>query len=258
MFAASICGQFKLSPFSVTTSDILDELKKIKTSSPNLTAQELSEKGDLLIAAKGLNFVFSFNSDVCQKVTDAVQKQKDKSIPVRLNAQINSVEGDIASIALPEIKFDSAGCGKCFVRMPMVEFGEKEFVTFIQNRSVRFYTPKNISYEEISLVETKNPSNVIRTWKVPFRAVPPLAISDDGKMIALDLPFEELKEIALLIYDDGTFRLYPKKDLDLTAKSEVLKEIAGQKVSKETSFISFNKGEQKHILKFNNNCLIQK
>ena len=66
--------------------------------------------------------------------------------------------------------------------MPLVEFNEKEFVTFIQDRSVRFYTPKNINYEEISLVETQNPLKVVRTWKVPFRSMP-LAISDDGKMI---------------------------------------------------------------------------
>lgn len=254
LLSVSVFGQLvKINPFSVTASDSLEELKKVKSSNPNMTAQDLSEKGDSLIAAKGLNFVFSFNSELCQKVTEAVQKQKDKSNPIRLNAQINSVEGDIASISLPEIKFDSGGCGKCFVRMPLVEFNEKEFVTFIQDRSVRFYTPKNINYEEINLVETQNPLKVIRTWKVPFRSMP-LAISDDGKMIVLDLPSSELKEIALLIYDDGTFRFYPKKDLDLSAKSEILKEVPGQTESAKTSFIKFIKGEQQHILKFNKNC----
>jgi len=254
LLTASVFGQqVKIYPFSVTPSNILDELKKIKISNPNMMAQELSDKGDLSIAAKGLNFVFLFDAEICQTVTGAIQKQKDKSIPVKLNAKINSVEGDIASISLPEIKFDSGGCGKCYVQMPMVEFSDKEFVTFIQDRSVRFYTPKNIFYEEISLLETKNSSNNIRTWKVPFRSKP-LAISDDGKMIALDLPFDELKEIALLIYDDGTFRFYPKKDLDLTAKSEILKEFAGQPGLTESAFISFSKGEQKHILKFNKNC----
>ena len=254
LLSTTIFGQqVRINPFAVTASDIFEDLKQFKNSKSNITPEELSKQGDDLIAAKGLNFVFSFDADICRKVTDARQQQKDKTKPVRLNAQINSVEGDIANITLPEIRFEAGGCGKCFVRMPLAEFNDKEFVSFVQDRIVRFYTPKNINYEEVKLVDTQNLSTVVRTWKVPFRSTP-LGISDDGKMIVLNPPFDEFKEIALLVYDDGTFRFYPKKDLDLTAKSDVLKTVAGQNDSANTSLIAFSKESFRHVLKFNTNC----
>ena len=53
LLCASVSGQMvKINPFSVTASDSLEELKKVKISNPNITAQALSEKGDSLFAAK--------------------------------------------------------------------------------------------------------------------------------------------------------------------------------------------------------------
>ncbi len=239
--------------FDVTTSDTISELKKIKLSNPKITVQELAKTGDDLIASKGLNFTFSFSTDLCLKVKDAMDKRKDKSKPITLNAKMNSVDGDIASVALPEILFPATNCGTCFVQMPLAEFSDKEFVSFIQNRLVRFYTPRDIVYENIYLLDPKNHAIMMNSWKTPFRTAP-IGISDDGKMIILDLPFDELKEIALLIYDDGTFRFYPKAELDLTAKSETIKENPAPVNLADTTLISFSKGEQKQILRYKNNC----
>ena len=103
LLSSSLFGQtVKFNAFQVSASNTIEELRKIKTANPKLTAQELSKNGDELISVKGLNFVFSFDTELCQKVTDAMQKQEDKNSPIRFNAQINSVDGDIASITLPE------------------------------------------------------------------------------------------------------------------------------------------------------------
>lgn len=254
ILSASAFGQqVRLNPFSVTSSDILEEMKKVKISNSKISPEELSKLGDELISAKGLNFTFHFNSELCQKMTETIQKQKDKSKTVRFNAQINSVEGDIANITLPEIQFPTGKCGSCFARMPLSEFGDKEFVSFIQDRIVRFYTPKNLIYEEVNLVSNQNPATVLRTWKVPFHSVP-IGISDDGLMIVLQLPSNELSEIALLLYDNGTFRFYPKKDLDLTATSEILKKTPEQINLGNSHLISFTKEKLQYTLKYNTEC----
>ena len=39
------------------------------------------------------------------------------------------------------------------------------------------------------------------------------------------MPSDELKDLALIIYAEGTFQFYPKKDLDLTEKGVLLKDI---------------------------------
>lgn len=245
--------QARLSPFSIESSYLFEEMQKIKSSNPKITPEEFANQANSLLRSKGMNFAFAFDANTCRQITELKQKQKDPKMPLKLNAKMNSVDGEIASVTLPEVMFDNRECGKCYVLLPILQFTSKEFVTIIQDRNIRFYTPSNLIYNEVSLMDGKNFSSKIRSWKIPFRGVP-LSISEDDKMIVLDLNNKEFSDIVLTIYEEGVFQFFPKKDLDLSIKGTILNEIPKDSGSSDTSFISFIRGENKQILKFGSSC----
>ena len=215
-----------------------------------MTVEELAEAANSLLQKKGFNYVFAFDAGICQKIEQVRKKQTN---PVTLNAKLKSFENEVTEVTLPEARFEISECGNCFVLMPVLEITGKDFVTIIQNRNIKFSTPPNFVVNEIVLVDNQTLTTKITNWKVPFRATP-ISISDDGKILFLDLPSDELKDLALIIYAEGTFQFYPKKDLDLTEKGVLLKDVSKDSANPNTSFISFGKDEKKRVLKFNNPC----
>ena len=248
-----IFGQATINPFQVSSSTLFEDLLKFKSENPKISAEKLAEQANILLQKKGLNFVFAFEQNICQKITDAREKQKDKSQPVKLNATLKSVEAETAKIILPDVSFDKSECGKCFIQMPLFEFSGKDFITSVEGRNIKFFTPPNFLFNDAFLVNEQNPSTVVRQWKVPFRTVP-LGVSDDGKLLYLELPFKELNELTLIIYDEGGFQFYAKSELDLSAKSVDLKNTVKESVSPDTAFIKFTKGEKTQVLKYNSSC----
>lgn len=245
--------QVQFSAFQVKSSTLFEDLLKYKAENPKATPTELAAQANGILQKKGLNFIFAFDQNVCQQVLDAQQKQKDKSQPVKLNATLNSVDAEVAKIILPDISFDKSECGRCFIQMPLMEFSGKDFITPVEARNIKFHTPSNFLFNEIALVSEKNLSTAIRKWQVPFRTSP-VGISDDGKLLYLELPHTELNELTLIIYDNGAIQFYPKKELDLSAKSSELKDISKESVLPNTAFVKFTKGEKSQVLKYNTDC----
>ncbi|CAN5227854.1 hypothetical protein BH20ACI1_BH20ACI1_19720 [soil metagenome] len=248
-----IFGQITINPFQVTPSTLFEDLLRFKSENPKISAEKLAEQANSLMQKKGLNFVFAFEQSVCQKITDAREKQKDKSQPVKLNAALKSVDAEAAKIVLPDVSFDKSECGRCFIQMPLFEFSGKDFVTSIEGRNIKFFTPSNFLFNEVVLVDGQNLSTIIRKWQVPFRTAP-VSVSDDGKLLYLELPFSQLNELTLVVYDGGGFQFYAKNELDLTAKSSELKDISKESISPNTAFIKLTKGEKTQILKYNTVC----
>lgn len=250
---AAAFGQARLSAFSIKASTLLDDVRALKTQNPQIKNEDLVNKANELLAVKGFNFIFDFDSTVCQKIADARRSPKNAGAPVRLNARLNSVEGEFTNVVLPESQTEKSECGACSVALPVLEITAKTFVTIIQNRNIKFHTPPNFSVNEISLVEPKASSVVVRSWKIPFRAAP-YAISEDGKIVFVDLPAAELKDLALAVYEDGALLFYAKTEIDSDARLVPATDAAKTANQPNFSFAAFGAGEKMKILKFAAPC----
>ncbi len=246
-------GQVKIDSFQIKSSTLLEDILKIKSVNPKISVIDLAEQANALLQTKGINFDFAFDQSVCQKVLDARQKQKDKTQPVKLNATLKSVDAENAAVSLPDISFEKNECGRCFIQMPVFEFSGKDFITSIQETNIKFFTPSNFIFNEVDLIDNKNPLNIVRKWFTPFRTAP-LGISDDLKLLYLELPDKELNELALVIFDNGGFQFYAKSDLDLTAKSAKLTDLPKEMNTPNTAFLSFIIGDKIQTLKYNTSC----
>ncbi len=250
----SIFGQnAKINPLQVKSSTLFEDLLNFKSENSKVTNENLVEQANILLRQKGLNFVFAFDQNICQKVLELQEKQKDKLKPIKLSATLKSVDGEGTKIILPEISFDKSECGRCFVQMPLFEFSGKEFVTSIQSSNIKFYTPADYLFNEVILVDAKNFSSIIHKWQVPFRSNP-IGISDDGKLLYLELPDKELNNLCLIIDEEGGFQFYAKSELDLSIKSPVLKDIPKDLTAPNTTFIKFTKEKNIQVLKYNTSC----
>jgi hypothetical protein len=241
-----------IKPFAVYSSTLLEELKTLKSSNPKLSTTELVKNANALLQKRGLNYSFALDASVCKKVEDLKKNQKTPNSPITLNAKLNSFEGDTTNITLPPVRFGK-DAGKCFSLLPLLEVTQNDFVTIIEDRTVKFYKPEIFNFNEVTLVDNKTYKTNVRNWKVPF-CTTPLSVSEDGKMLFLNLPADELGEIVLIAYDEGTFQFYPKKDIDLSEKGILPENLPKILNLPDAAFISFGTGEKQRVLKFNNIC----
>lgn len=249
----SIFGQqVTIKPFAVRASTLLEDIKTLKSSNPKQSTEELVKSSNALLQKQGINYSFAFDAGVCQKIDELKKKQKTPNEPITLNAKLSSFEGEKANITLPPVRFGKV-VGTCFSLLPLLEITQNDFVTFIENRTVKFYRPENFNFNEVVLVDNKTFKTNVRSWKVPFCAAP-LSVSEDGKMLFLNLPADELSEMVLIAYDEGTIQFYPKKDIDLTEKGIALDGISKTLNLPNNSFISFGTGEKQRVLKLSNTC----
>lgn len=245
--------QVTIKAFSLHASTTLEDIKNLKAANPKITVDELVKSSNALLQKQGLNFSFALDADLCQKVLELGKKQKNPNSPVTLNAKLNSFEGEATGVVLPPIKFGKDASGKCSSLLSLLEITPTDFVTFIENRTVKFYKPQNFNFNQVNLVENKTYRTNIRTWRVPF-CTTPLSVSADGKLLFLSLPGENLSEMVLILYDDGTMQFYPKKDIDSSEKGVNLDNLPKTLNLPDSSFIGFGSGEKQRVLKYSNVC----
>lgn len=242
-----------INPMSVKPSTLIEEIRNIKNSNPQISAEELAKSANLIFDKKGFNYAFAFRDDICQKIDQVRKTQKDPAAPLNIRAKLNSVAGDATVITLPEAKTDQNECRRCFVQLPVWEATEKDFVTFIQNINVKFYLPPDLALNEIALVDNANLNAVVRRWKVPYRAAP-LSISDDGKILYLALPEADLSDLAIMIFDEGMLQFCSRKDVDAEKKGALLKDFPRDAANPNLAFMEFKSGETKQTIRFIQAC----
>lgn len=245
--------QMSVKPFSVTQSNLINELKAIKISSPKISDADFSKQANLLLEKQGINFVFAFDGATCQKIEAAKTKLKDPNAPLNLKTTLKSPLGESASLLLPEPIFDTSECVPCRVSLPVFEATTQDFVTSVEGKNIKFYLPSNFKINEVSLVDNKDLKTVKKSWKIPFRTTP-LSISDSGNIIYLGFAEPELKDLTLLIYSEGVFQFAPKSEIDLDKKSALVKDFPKDAGNPNLSFIKFTMGEIVQILKFSTAC----
>jgi predicted sulfurtransferase len=89
-FSVVNAQQVSVKPFSVTQSNLINDLKATKSSNPKLTTDELVKTGNLLLDKQGINFIVAFDANTCQKISQAIANLKDKTAPLNLRTALKS------------------------------------------------------------------------------------------------------------------------------------------------------------------------
>lgn len=245
--------QTTFKPFSVTQSNLINDLKAIKTSNPKITDIEFSKMANLLLEKEGINFVFAFDAATCQKIEAAKSKLKDPNAPLNLKTTLKSPLGENASLLLPEPIFDTSECVPCRVSLPVFEATTQDFVTSVEGKNIKFYLPSNFKINEVSLVDDKDLKTVKKSWKIPFRTTP-LSISDSGNILYLGFAEPELKDLALMIFNEGVFQFTSKSEIDTDKKGSPIKDFPKDATNPNLAFLKFKSGEIVQTLKFSTGC----
>jgi hypothetical protein len=121
------------------------------------------------------------------------------------------VDGDAASLALPEARFSD--CGRCYMLMPLLQITSADFVTVVLGQNIRFHLPSNFESSEVVLVDSKDKSTIRRKWRVPSK-MEPVGVSYDENVLYLAFNEPELSDLSLQIFGEGTFQIGTRAEAD--------------------------------------------
>ena len=261
LFFTMICistaanGQrLEIKPFSIDQSNLIRDLKAAKSANPKIATADFVNLANSLLEKQGINFVVAFDAATCQKISQAIAALKDKTAPLNLRTALKSPLGESANLLLPEVSFAKAECVPCFVRLPMLEVTQKEFVTIVEGTNLKFFLPSNFILNEAFLVDEKDLSKVKTRWKIPFRAAP-LSVSDDGNLLYLGFDEPELNDVVLRAYAfEGVYQFAAKSDLEAGKKAARLKDFPKDAANPNLAFIKFASAGIDQIVKFSLPC----
>lgn len=256
MCAASVFAQkVDINPLTVNKTNIIDDLKKIKTANPKIAPEEFVVVANALLEKKGMPFVFAFDAATCLKIEQAKKARKDQNAPLNLRTALKSVAGEAASLLLPEPGFDRSECAPCYVALPILELTDKDFITLVEGANIKFHLPANFKASEAALVDEKDLKIVATKWKLPFRTVP-LSISDKGDIVYVGFSEAELSDLVLLVYADGNFQFDARKNLDASKKGALLKEHPKDAANPQLAYIRFTSddGGGSQTIRFSARC----
>lgn len=252
-FFTQIQAQATIKPFSISESNLINDVKNLKNSSPKITSENLVKSANALLDKQGINFVVGFDANTCLKLEEVKKAQKNPTTPLNLRTTLKSPLGEPAALLLPEAIFTKNECFACFITLPFLEITDKDFVTIVQDTNLKFYLPTNFLINQAFLVDEKDFTTVKRKWKIPFRTVP-LSVSDDGNILFVGFDEPELADLALAIFSEGAYQFYPKKDIDKAKKGVILTEKQVKITVPNFAFIKFQNTELKQIIKFPTKC----
>jgi hypothetical protein len=113
-----------------------------------ITPEEWAKAANDLLDKNGGQFRFSFDSATCDKIKKLRDERKDPTAPIRLGATLKSVDAEAAKLALPEPQSASDDCGGCFMEIPVLQLTDKDFVTVVNGRNIKFVLPLNFNVNE--------------------------------------------------------------------------------------------------------------
>ncbi len=241
-----VFGQVRIDPFRISSSNLFEQLTDYKAKNPDAKDTEILEKANSLLASEGLNFNFVFDSAICKKIRNFKAKNKNK--PIRLRAILKPLVGDITVVFLPDVKMDSEECGKCYVKIPLLESTPKSFIAKIRGLNIKFHLPANFFVNRVDLVDTSTKTKLQRAWLVPNK-LEPLSISLDSEILYYDVPESGFENFALIFFDTGVFQFYKKSEL--TIESSLTKSSSDKS---RLAFKTFGDGENKKTIAFNKAC----
>jgi hypothetical protein len=234
--------------FAVRQSSLIEQIKALKAADPKLPITELARAANDLLDKNGINFQVSIDTGTCEKIRQL--KQKDPTKPISLGASLRSVDADQVSLSLPPPTVVAPECGGCYVELPLLEITDKDFVTVLRGRNIKFGLPNGVQTNRAFLLDEKDPSRIKRTWKIPFRAVP-IGISYDENVLYLGFAEPELAQLSLLVFGEGVFQIGTREE----AEKGGVGKIAEMPPASMEHQIRFERWKNNYLIQYRAMCL---
>lgn len=212
-WADQISAQARILPFGIKESSLITEIRALRTANPKITDSELAKAANDLFQTSGISFKVYFDAANCKKIRDFKQSQKDPNAPVKLGAQFQSFGADKVSLALPQPILTTVDCGDCYIELPILEITDADFVTPIQGHNIKFQLPPNFTVNKAFLLDNKDPSHIIKSWRIPYRTMP-IGVSYDQSVLYVGFENPELSALSVAVFDSGAFEVTTRAEAE--------------------------------------------
>jgi hypothetical protein len=237
--ANTFSQKVEIAPLPVRPSTLIEDLRALKAANPKPDAAKFVEDANRLLDKQGMNYSLFFDAATCTKIREAKAKQKDSNAPVKLGGVLNSVDGEKASLSLPEAQITSDDCGGCYLNIPLLQITATSFITVLLGRNIGFELPGNVAPGRVVLVDEKG-SNPRKTWLIP-RRMRPLGVTHDENVVYLAFPEPELQDISLAVFSEGTFQIATRAEAEEGGKGEAYLSTGTPKDMRITKFVRWGK-----------------
>lgn len=241
--------QYSLSPFTIDSSPLTKELRSIRAANPKLTPDEFVDAANAALEKNGIGYTFYFDNTTCEKIEKAFAAKKPGDPPPNLRATLISVGGEKASLLLPQP--NTSPCTHCSVTLPVLQVTSSDFITLISGRNIKFLIPDGLLSDEVLLLDAANPTKTKKRFRIPFKAKP-LGVLYDENGVYLEVPDPQFSDLALIVFDEGTFQFATRKEAESNGKPTVFD--MGTSAESGASYLTFQNRDKKLLVKFPKDC----
>ena len=232
---------------SVNPSNIISEVSGRARQSPSLTAVELAAYGNDLIARKG----FDYDFDLCDILNYRDRNRSSQAEFVR-NYQMTLTDGGKLSLRFTIGNPNDSACGECWSSIPVLQVTKKDMALIAEGRRYRVKRPRSFILDEVQLVD-ESLKKVLRTWQLPYQAMP-IGISADGTKLYVDFYTDyELDPLVLEISENGPPQ-FRERAVVKSSEGEAIENHPTDPLNSYLSFMSFRVGEKTYRVKFSAPC----
>ena len=181
---------------AVHRSNIVSEVSERAKQQPSLSAVDLAAYGNDLIARKG----FDYDFDVCEALNhrDRSRTPAAKS----LTYQMTLTNGGKASFRFTIGDINESLCGECWTSIPSLQVTDKEMILIAEGKQYRVRRPSSFYLDEAQLVD-ETLKKVLRTWQLPYQAMPTGISSDATKLYVDFYTGNDLDHLVLELSENG-------------------------------------------------------
>lgn len=228
VFAQDTAGLPEIIP-----SNIVSEIIKRKKANPKMTARQLADYANQLLAKKGFNYAFNM-ADLFDKIVSPREFKPDEMeqsarFPFDLTMQDKSKK----TFILNAKKILNECFDESYPAFPLTKAVNNDATLMIDGKPHQVKLPTHFKPLNAILVDSKTKRKVLQKWILPSFGLEEgnfVGISADGKKLYLTVEDNyvtgekilEVKELALEISADGTLKFVPKVEVKKRFKWQFL------------------------------------
>lgn len=231
---------------SVKGSGIVTEVIERAKQAPSLSAVDLAAYGNDLIAKKGFDYAFS----VCEALN---QRDLSGTSPAKsLTYQMNLTNGRKTSFQFTIGDVNEALCSECWTSIPILQITNKEMTLIAEGERYRVRRPSSFYLDDVQLVD-ETLKKVLRTWQLPYQAMPTGISADGTKLYVNFYNGLGLDHLVLEVSENGPPQFRDRAVIK-SSEPKLLENHPKDPNNAYLSYMSLRVGEKIYRLKFSAPC----